>query len=184
MTKDYAKRRPAKKKSKKKMTMASLVLLLLVVVIVVGFVVWMMQGKETALPPVVEATPVKKVLPKKLVAKSVEYQFYTLLPSMKVESSLGHENIAPGASSGYWLQMAVYYAEKDAASMIERLQLQGLMPQIAQRQSETSQKMLYMVVLGPYATKPEAIKAQQALLKQGLNNMIFYVPAKPKADTA
>lgn len=169
MTKDYAKRRPVKKKPKKKMTIASIVLVLLVVAVLTGFIVWITKGNMH------HSSSQTKVVPKKPEAQAVEYQFYTLLPKMKVETSAGNEQLAPGASPGYWLQMAVYYAEKDAASMIERLQLQGFMPQVAQRPSETSKKMLYVVVLGPYPTKPEAIKAQQALRKQGFHNLIFYV---------
>lgn len=186
MIKDYAKKRPIKRKSSKKMTITSMVLVIFVIVMLITMTVWIITGRmnHTILPPVVNAKPTEKLLPRKLKEAAVEYQFYTILPKMKVQASGGHEVVAPGTSAGYWLQIAVYYAEKDAAIMIERLQLQGLMPQIAQRPSETSRKMLYAVVLGPYITKPDAIKAQQDLLKQGQNNLIFYIPEQPKTDTA
>jgi cell division septation protein DedD len=193
MTKDYAKKRPIKRKEKR-MTPASIVLMLAIISVVVGFAFWVWHGVthkvaepvSASLPPVVTAVPVaKKAVPEKPKVQDVDYQFYTLLPKMKVENlNQGDGHVLPGVSTGFWLQMAVYYAEKDAESMIERLQLQGLMPQIAQRLSETSKKTLFAVVLGPYATKEEALKEQQSLRKEGLPSMIFHAQLDEHKETA
>lgn len=110
-------------------------------------------------------------------SSSMDYQFYTLLSEIKVIDPNQDGQNLPGAAPGFWLQMAVYYTEKDANAMVERLQLLGMNPDVIQRLSESSNKMLYYVAQGPYETRALALQKQKDLQKLKLDSMIYEVKA-------
>lgn len=114
-------------------------------------------------------------------SSSMDYQFYTLLSEIKVIDPNQDGQNLPGAAPGFWLQMAVYYTEKDANAMVERLQLLGMNPDVIQRLSESSNKMLYYVAQGPYETKALALQKQKDLQKLKLDSLIYEVKAPSPA---
>lgn len=190
MTKDYAKRSTNKKydnNKTKKITLAKVILVLVIISVFVAFGLWLRTGiKHKAamqhnLPPVetLTASHVNLSAAKKESGTDadtgMEYQFYTLLSQIKVIDPNQDGQNLPGAAPGYWLQMAVYFTEKDADAMVERLQLLGMNPDVIQRVSESSNRLLYYVVQGPYTTKAIAIQKQQNLQKLKLDSMIYEV---------
>lgn len=206
MTRDYAKRIAAtKKKGNKPKTSPKIkiILILIILAVFVGFGLWLKAGikhqvamKQT-LPPVESITASHTDMSQAPSAvgqvkvgsgvgtsgsdassgSAIDYQFYTLLSEIKViDPSQDGQNL-PGATPGFWLQMAVYYTEKDANAMVERLQLLGMNPDVVQRLSESSNRILYYVAQGPYATKALALQKQKDLQKLNLDSMIYEVKA-------
>ena len=207
MTKDYAKRAASKQNQRhgaKKIAWAKIILLLVVVALLAAFAWWMRAGMQhTAalkqhLPPV-ESITASKINSSKTSkgyvsnkgensaksqneskSSSMDYQFYTLLSEIRVIDPDQNGQNLPGAEPGFWLQMAVYYTEKDADAMVERLQLLGMNPDVIQRLSESSNKILYYVAQGPYVTRALALQKQKDLQKLNLDSMIYEV--KPLSD--
>lgn len=183
MTRDYVKR--SNKKPPKRITPGKVILLLIVFTVFASFSYWLWhaaQQKTTTkhhLPPVTTLQPThvsSNHAPSK-ASDDVDFQFYTMLPKIKVSDPNLASQAAPGTSEGYWLQMAVYYTEKDTGTMVERLQLLGLNPDITQRTSETSGKTLYAVVIGPFANKQDVLQKQKDLQAMHLDSMIYHVDA-------
>lgn len=201
MAKDYAKRykTPAPKKRGKKSTIGARLRMIFVLIVILGIIVAGIAGyfhyhpsktPPSLLPPVSDAknTLLKKATPKAPVVEAkeepVDYEFYTLLPKINVPDPV-LDTTPPDQQPGYWLQMAVYYSMRDASAMLDRLQLLGLDPVITERKSTKSDKTLYVVIMGPYSTKEDAVARQQDLKKISVTSYIFHVdPPVVTATTA
>lgn len=183
MARDYAKRKPTKKQMAFPFKAAAF-LMVLGIVLAAAFWFWRGYQHEVAmrqtLPPVSQAKPVPIV---RNVAKehpveneeAVQYQFYSMLPNIKVPNPDDSPNQAPGTQSGFWLQIGVYYTEHDAEAMQERAQLLGMEAIIWTRISEQTNKTLFIVAIGPYEERAGAIAKQQELQKLKLDSVIYTV---------
>lgn len=199
MVKDYARRyRTPTKKGKKKAPrfyfrrfFVVFVLLLVVGAGIAGFYHYhrlalkmATQARADLLPPVENASQATiKTPPPAHKEDTVDYQFYTLLPEMSVPNPQ-QDNSPPGEQPGYWLQLMVYYNIRDAHAFLDRLQLMGLDPFIMQRKSTQTDHDLFIVVLGPFSTKDNAIARQQALKNIHLSSYIYHVDQPPPVEDA
>lgn len=211
MTKDYAKSKTyAKTRSKTQLkkhksssvaahSRSVLVVFVLLLVIAAGIAGYyyshhpvnkVSKNQTSLLPPVSEA----KAIPLKTKRKApvveakeepVEYEFYTLLPQISVPDPV-QDDTPPGEKPGFWLQLMVYYGMRDATAFVDRLQLLGLDPVIVQRKSTKNDRILYIVVLGPFSTKENAVSRQQDLKKMNLSSYIYHVdpPVAAAAEPA
>jgi len=192
MAKDYAKRYKTQPKRRKKTASRSYLRITFVFIILIlalgaggaGYYYYhhpvTQQIPSSLLPPVSEAHDIslKKTPPKPPVVEAkeepVEYEFYTLLPKINVPDPV-QNNTPAGEQPGFWLQMAVYYSMRDASAMVDRLQLLGLDPAIAERKSTKADRTLYVVIMGPYSSKEIAVTRQQELKKVNVTSYIFHV---------
>lgn len=183
MARDYAKKKPIKKQSSFPFKAVAF-LIVLAIVLAVAFWLWRSYEHKVAmrqlLPPVSQAKPVPiahNVAKKHPVedVEAVQYQFYSMLPNIKVANPDDNPDQAPGSQSGFWLQIGVYYTERDAKAMQERAQLLGMEAIIWTRISEQSNKTLFIVAIGPFEKKEAAIEKQQELQKLKLDSVIYTV---------
>lgn len=195
MAKDYAKRynqnqrkkSPSKKRSKSNARSSIrgifvIIVILLVIAAGIAGYFYYHQPKPSAslLPPVADAkaTALKKQTHKAPVVEAkeepVDYEFYTLLPKINVPDP--QQNTAPPEEQpGYWLQLMVYYSMRDASAFLDRMQLLGLDPVITQRKSTKTDHDLFIVVMGPFSTKENAVTRQQELKKINISSYIFHI---------
>ncbi|MES2204002.1 MAG: SPOR domain-containing protein [Pseudomonadota bacterium] len=195
MPRDYAKRynqnhsqKGASKKRKKGASGSSIrgifviiVILLVIASGVAGYFYYHQPKIPTSLlPPVVDA---KATSPKKAVNKApvveakeepVDYEFYTLLPKINVPDPAS-STAPPDEQPGYWLQLMLYYNMRDASAYLDKLQLMGLDVAITQRKSTKTDHDLFVIVLGPFTTKENAVARQQELKKMNISSYIFHV---------
>lgn len=198
MPKDYAKRynQNSKKASNKRKKSASssparsvFVLIVILIVIAAGGTGYFYyhqklsanKEKETLLlPPVSDAKAVaskakaNKAPVEEAKEEPVDYEFYTLLPKINVPDPV--QNFAnPDQQPGFWLQLMIYYNMRDASAYLDKLQLMGLDAVITQRKSTKTDHDLFVVVLGPFTSKENAIARQQELKKMNVSSYIFHV---------
>jgi len=191
MTKDYAKRYKNTSKKRKRSRFASrarfvfiaIVTVLIIVAAILSYVyshqnaasrhsarVGLPEAKST-----MERIPAAPVVDAK--EEPIDYEFYTLLPKMSIP--VPKENtVPPDEQPGFWLQLMVYYNMRDASAFVDRLQLSGLDPVITQRRSTKTNNDLFVVVLGPFSSKENALARQHDLKKMGINSYVFHVDPK------
>ena len=106
---------------------------------------------------------------------TIQYQFYSMLPEIKVVNPDDSPGQAPESQPGFWLQIGVYYTNDAAKLMQERAQLLGSEAIIWQRISDQSGKTLFIVAIGPYPEKSAAVEKQQELQRLKLDSVIYRV---------
>lgn len=195
MAKDYARRYRAQTKKGKKTggrgvsrsLFVIFVLLLVIAAGVAGYYHYRQTNSASAganlLPPVENATKTPIKAPQAPKEDPVDYQFYTLLPTTSVPDP--QQDVSPpGEQPGYWLQLMVYYNMRDASAYLDRLQLMGLDALIAQRKSTKTDHDLYVVVLGPFPTKEDAVARQKDLQKSHISSYIYHVDEPAPVEDA
>lgn len=191
MTKDYAKRYKKTPKKRKPSPLASrarfvFISIVIVLVIVAGILSYFFDHQtsfsrhSTPLLPAKAHSTKERIPPvPTLDAKEepIDYEFYTLLPKMSIP--VPKENTAPpDEQPGFWLQLMVYYNMRDASAFVDRLQLSGLDPVITQRRSTKTDHDLFVVVLGPFSSKENALARQHDLKRMSINSYVFHVDPK------
>lgn len=193
MSKDYAKRykNPPKKQKRAKKT-ASLrrffiifIFLILFFSAIGGYIYYHFHSFASASVKVIDSqvAAVKPAAAPVVNAEedSVNYEFYTLLPKITVPDPK-QNNASPDDQPGYWLQLMIYYSMRDASAFVDRLQLSGLDPVITQRKSNKTSHDLFVVVLGPFSTKENALTRQKELKKMNIESYIFHVDPPLSTD--
>lgn len=188
MAKDYARRyRTHNKKSKKTgkaVSRSMFVIFVLLLVIAAGVAGYYHYHQSDLLPPVENAAKtVLKTAQQAPKEDPVDYQFYTLLPTTSVPDPQ-QDTSPPGEQPGYWLQLMLYYNIRDASAYLDRLQLMGLDAVITQRKSTKTDHDLFVVVLGPFPTKEDAVARQQDLKKTQISSYIYHIDPPPPVEDA
>lgn len=199
MPKDYAKRyktQPSKKRKKpptqahSRSVFVFIVFLLVILAGGAGYYYYhhmlLAKASPTELPPVVnaKAESLKAKAPVEEAKEDpVDYQFYTLLPKISVPDP-AQNTAPPGEQPGFWLQLMLYYNMRDASAYLDRLQLMGLDVVIMQRKSTKTDHDLFVVVLGPFTTKENAVARQQELKKNGISSYIYHVDPPASSEVA
>lgn len=194
MAKDYARRyktSPKKSKKKKKQTpLGRLVIFFILGVCVLAGVIRYYHHPVAArphaslLPPLESAANVQKKRASLMPAEElVDYEFYTLLPKIQVPDA-PQDSGAVSEQTGYWLQLMVYYNQRDASAFLDKLQLMGLDAMITQRKSTKTDHDLFMVVLGPFSSKENVVMRQKELKKINLSSYIYHIDPLPPIEEA
>jgi cell division protein FtsN len=195
MARDYAKRYKTTPKKRKKASLASRARSFFVCIIILGIIGagiasygYYHQHHADVTATNMQNEPVKPAPATAPVTNAqddpINYEFYTLLPKINVPNP-ELNTIPPDQQPGFWLQLMVYYSMRDASAFVDRLQLSGLDPVITQRKSTKTDHDLFVVVLGPFSTKENAVAHQQDLKKMSVSSYVFHVdPTLASTETS
>ncbi len=155
--------------------LSSLVVIVLITLFVKSSKLGMRQIKMTSVTKLI-ANEVKS---KQITAPVNDYEFYTLLPKMKVVVEKNLQQIVKpiqvnkkAGASLFYLQVAAFKHYADADRLKARLILSGYPVNI--KKSTSLYTTWHRVIIGPYATKQNAERVQAVLSDDDIQSLVVH----------
>jgi cell division protein FtsN len=137
--------------------------------------------------------PKKEVKPLVTASNSMQFDFYTLLPKMNVETPPANNTVSPSlpivrtaspsasTADNYVLQVAAFHALSDAQKL--NSQLLAVDSHLYIQKIKINDELWYRVLIGPFDSFEKVNSVQSRLKQQGLPSILIKIPANMAAST-